>query len=1066
LGLSSLQRTLAGISNDADSLDSDAAKQRRLQRQILLEKRAIETAQQRWYKEMDSLKAKGVGDASNNKTISLIMEKWHRDLVDSIKQELVLVEQEMKKNKSKANDKYSKERRDYGVFLRCMQPETLAAITVMHVIQIFTRSGIQKGVKVPIMVTGIGKEIQHELIAQKVLAQNPEDHKRRDAIKKIFENRHGRNGSMRFKKLMKENEMLMDADTFWPVNVSAKVGSVLMRLFFDTAKVAVPQVDPKTKEQFMFMEPAFQHSYEIDRGRKFGVLHTHPEISRKLVRDKPSVLQVRHMPMLSEPKAWTGYQDGGFLGHPSQIMRCSPGDGLQKAYIKKALEDDGLPEIRTSLDILGKTAWTINDAVFAVMKEAWNTGEEFPNIPPLDPNLPKPSPPKDDSPAEQAYYNKQLRDLENTVSALHSQRCFMNFQMEIAQAYLNETFFLPHNMDFRGRAYPVPAYLNQMGADNARGLLLFKKARPLGKSGLSWLKVHIANVFGFDKASFQEREGFTDKHLDDVLDSANNGLHGRRWFFQAEDPWQCLSACLELRNALRLEDPTQYMSRLPIHQDGSCNGLQHYAALGGDLQGAQHVNLEPGERPKDIYTGVCDLVIEQLAKDAANGNELAKSLEGKMKRKIVKQTVMTNVYGVTFIGAIRQVRRQLIAHYPDLPDMSASSIYITRAIFNALGSLFSGAHSIQYWLGDCASRICQSLSPFQLDELAKRTLSEAKDQNVRNEEEQDEEEMEEEEEQFEMNPVKMFRAPVIWTSPLGLPVVQPYRTVKCRRVYTSLQSLNLQQDDGGVGGVVSKRKQLQAFPPNFIHSLDATHMMLSALECDRRGLTFAAVHDSFWTHAGDVDTMNSALREAFIRMHSDNVTKRLAAEFKVRYDGYLFLAKIPAKSPIAVKIVQNRRKNKSTMLSEVVLEYQRQTLLRSDDPEMQAQGRAMTTGASIFEEMNGTNDDIAIPSTLGETATGAINEERKESGRVYSSVDEKDPAIASLFTDLDPQFLEFETTKTDDESEPKATEEGAAPKRNAPNKFTWTWLPLTFRDVPAKGEFDVNRLRDSKYFFS
>lgn len=30
---------------------------------------------------------------------------------------------------------------------------------------------------------------------------------------------------------------------------------------------------------------------------------------------------------------------------------------------------------------------------------------------------------------------------------------------------------------------------------------------------------------------------------------------------------------------------------------------------------------------------------------------------------------------------------------------------------------------------------------------------------------------------------------------------------------------------------VNSVKQASAFPPNFIHSLDATHMMLTALEC-------------------------------------------------------------------------------------------------------------------------------------------------------------------------------------------------------------------------------------------
>ena len=47
------------------------------------------------------------------------------------------------------------------------------------------------------------------------------------------------------------------------------------------------------------------------------------------------------------------------------------------------------------------------------------------------------------------------------------------------------------------------------------------------------------------------------------------------------------------------------------------------------------------------------------------------------------------------------------------------------------------------------------------------------------------------------------------------------------------------------------------FPPNFIHSLDATHMLRTAERCLDAGLAFAAVHDCFWTHANSVQ---SALR--------------------------------------------------------------------------------------------------------------------------------------------------------------------------------------------------------------
>ena len=119
-----------------------------------------------------------------------------------------------------------------------------------------------------------------------------------------------------------------------------------------------------------------------------------------------------------------------------------------------------------------------------------------------------------------------------------------------------------------------------MGADHARGLLLFGEGKKLGSTGLVWLKVHLANVYGFDKASLVERRDFAMQHMTEILDSANNPLTGSRWWLQAEDPWQCLATCMELKKALELPDPASFISHLPVHQDGTCNGLQHYAALG------------------------------------------------------------------------------------------------------------------------------------------------------------------------------------------------------------------------------------------------------------------------------------------------------------------------------------------------------------------------------------------------------------------------------------------------------------------------------------------------------
>ena len=67
--------------------------------------------------------------------------------------------------------------------------------------------------------------------------------------------------------------------------------------------------------------------------------------------------------------------------------------------------------------------------------------------------------------------------------------------------------------------------------------------------------------------------------------------------------------------------------------------------------------------------------------------------------------------------------------------------------------------------------------------------------------------------------------------------------------------------------------------PNYIHALDAAHMMLTALHAHRSGITFAAVHDCFWSHAGSVDAMNEVCRREFHRLHSSGLLEDLHDQF-------------------------------------------------------------------------------------------------------------------------------------------------------------------------------------------
>lgn len=250
------------------------------------------------------------------------------------------------------------------------------------------------------------------------------------------------------------------------------------------------------------------------------------------------------------------------------------------------------------------------------------------------------------------------------------------------------------------------------------------------------------------------------------------------------------------------------MSRFPIHQDGSCNGLQHYAALGRDKAGAMSVNLSPAPIPQDVYSAVASLVEKTRQQDAANGVEVAKILSTYVRRKVIKQTVMTTVYGVTRYGARLQIARQL-KDIDDFPKdwVWPASTYLTTKTFESLREMFNSTREIQDWFTECA-----------------RLISGVCGKNVE------------------------------WSTPLGLPVVQPYNRIDKTGASKSFRINETFSMDMYEKPNIMKQKN--AFPPNFIHSLDSSHMMLTSLNCERKGITFVSVHDCFWTHACTVPDMN------------------------------------------------------------------------------------------------------------------------------------------------------------------------------------------------------------------
>jgi len=407
-----------------------------------------------------------------------------------------------------------------------------------------------------------------------------------------------------------------------------------------------------------------------------------------------------------------------------------------------------------------------------------------------------------------------------------------------------KAFYFPHTVDFRGRMYANTAFLNPQGEDSARGLLEFSKGKPMGISGLPWLQVHLANCYGYDKVSLEDRVEWTLLHEKEILDIGKNPL-SENWWMDADKPWQFLRACLEYLKVR--QQGKDYVSHLPITVDGSCNGLQHFSAMLRDERGGKAVNLTDSELPEDIYEIVRKVVKEKISRDNSSLSVIWNS-DKNLDRALVKRPVMTTPYGATLYGMREQLHEEMkkqkdkgkvFEGIEETEDLWKHCKYLAGFIYEAIGEVVISARKGMKWLQECASILNKS------------------------------------------------DMPIYWTLPTGFVVKQKYLKSMVSQVKTvingkmaSLYAAHGQNDK------INRHRQVNGIAPNFVHSLDACHLMKTVMGAnDECGIdSFSVVHDSFGTHACDIEQLGVVLREKFIELYSEDVLENFRLEQKISLD--------------------------------------------------------------------------------------------------------------------------------------------------------------------------------------
>lgn len=138
-----------------------------------------------------------------------------------------------------------------------------------------------------------------------------------------------------------------------------------------------------------------------------------------------------------------------------------------------------------------------------------------------------------------------------------------------------------------------------------------------------YLKIDIANSFGLDKATWNQRLHWfnaNEAHIDQMLQFADDPA----MFYAGIQAW----------HAVERGEAIGY----PISLDATSSGLQILAALTGDRRAAELCNVvDTGER-RDAYTSIFDIMVDHLTKRLGEH-------AGGISRDNCKQAIMTSLYG-------------------------------------------------------------------------------------------------------------------------------------------------------------------------------------------------------------------------------------------------------------------------------------------------------------------------------------------------------------------------------------------------------------------------------------
>ena len=564
------------------------------------------------------------------------------------------------------------------------------------------------------------------------------------------------------------------------------------------------------------------------------------------------------LPTVVTPMEWTNPYIGGY---PSESFRRKP---LVKTYDSKYLEELAqmdIPFVYNAVNIIQNTGYVVDSQLKGLLHHCWDKSLPVGGLPPIEdePMPPKPSD-IDTNEESRRSWRKAAARTHFDNERLKSKRLQVMKTINLAEKFKDQSIYFPVSLDFRGRVYPVPYFLQPQGPEWAKSLLSFEESQQMTESGRMWLYSHTASRWGLDKKPYIERIKWVEDNLSLVRRIGKDPLSEMAWT-DADEPWAFARACMEVS---RMHEQGQsFRTNLPVSMDATNQGLQIYSMILKDPVAALATNVTPHDIPQDVYQQVADRVRKKLFED--NNEYGSKWLTFGIDRKTTKRQTMTLCYGSTFFSCrtytaewfYEQVKAGRTSPFGD--ETYRPCNYLAELIWASIGEVVQSAQVGMDWLRAAASLFVQN-------EVIPR-----------------------------------------WTTPLGFPVKMHYENTNPYTIKTMVGGTLRQHRLRIPNGQTNSRKTVNAICPNWIHSLDGAGGLLghSMNLAESNGIqSVMTIHDSIGVLATQAELMHASVREATADLFDEHdQLQNLADQLAIQLPSGVSLPSLPNRGRLNISEV-------------------------------------------------------------------------------------------------------------------------------------------------------------------